>query len=42
MAVGDLEEGAVGILKETICVTAFRPTVQHILLGVKCSFYFQN
>lgn len=42
MATSDLEEGSVQILKDTIPVTAFGPTVQHILLGMKYSFYLQN
>jgi len=42
MAVSDLEEGSAEILKDTISVTAFGPTAQHILVVVKYSFYFQN
>lgn len=42
MAISDLEKGSVEILKHIISVTAFEPTVLHILPGVKYYFYSQN
>lgn len=42
MAISDLEEGSVEILKHTVSVTAFGPTVQHILPAVKYSVSITN
>lgn len=42
MAISDLEEGSVEILNHAISVTAFGPTVQHILPGVQYSISVTN